>query len=179
MPKKLNEWLDEFVENGADPSDVTAWPESSGGSSDAGVNMIITEGGWYRLGVDELAKVIAKMEQDNGEPFSEARYGFYVYGRSGSGVEFEYGTSINWSQIAFTVDAPDWSGTWSFSAVASSMSESLIANKENIESHCFKLNGYRYYLGFVEGLGNSFYPIDMTKVFIPTETPIVIPAEII
>ena len=32
MSKKLNEWLDEFVENGADASDVTEWPENTGGS---------------------------------------------------------------------------------------------------------------------------------------------------
>ena len=31
MSKKLNEWLDEFVENGANPSDVTNWPENAGG----------------------------------------------------------------------------------------------------------------------------------------------------
>jgi len=31
MAKKLNEWLDEFVENGADASDVTEWPENAGG----------------------------------------------------------------------------------------------------------------------------------------------------
>ena len=34
MSKKLNEWLDEFVENGADASDVTEWPENAGGGAD-------------------------------------------------------------------------------------------------------------------------------------------------
>ncbi len=174
MSKKLNEWLDEFVENGADPSDVTTWPENAGGSSEAGVNMIITEGGWYRLSVDELAKVIATMEQDNGGPFEKARYGFYVYGRGGSGVEFVYGTSINWSPVDFSIEDPS-GGAWSFSGSAPSMSKALIVNKKDIESQRFELSGYHYYLGFVEGLGNNFYPIDMTKVFIPTEAPIVTP----
>lgn len=31
MAKNLNKWLDEFVEKGADPSDVTDWPENAGG----------------------------------------------------------------------------------------------------------------------------------------------------
>lgn len=31
MAKKFNQWLDEFVENGADPKDVTNWPENAGG----------------------------------------------------------------------------------------------------------------------------------------------------
>ena len=31
MAKKLNDWLDEFVESGADPKDVTDWPENAGG----------------------------------------------------------------------------------------------------------------------------------------------------
>ena len=30
MAKKLNDWLDEFVENGANPKDVTDWPEEAG-----------------------------------------------------------------------------------------------------------------------------------------------------
>ena len=33
MSKKLNDWLDEFVENGADASDVTEWPSNAGGGS--------------------------------------------------------------------------------------------------------------------------------------------------
>lgn len=31
MAKKFNQWLDEFVENGADPKDVTNWSEKAGG----------------------------------------------------------------------------------------------------------------------------------------------------
>ncbi len=30
MSKQLNEWLDNFVENGADPKDVTNWPKNGG-----------------------------------------------------------------------------------------------------------------------------------------------------
>ena len=31
MAKKLNDWLDEFVENGADATQVVDWPENAGG----------------------------------------------------------------------------------------------------------------------------------------------------
>jgi len=33
MAKQLNKWLDEFVENGADPKNVIEWPENAGGGS--------------------------------------------------------------------------------------------------------------------------------------------------
>ena len=32
MGKKFNQWLDEFVNNGANPKDVTNWPEEAGGT---------------------------------------------------------------------------------------------------------------------------------------------------
>lgn len=57
MSKKLNEWLDEFVENGADPSDITIWPENTGG----GGEIITLEGEnekEYTIVVDELLKLI-------------------------------------------------------------------------------------------------------------------------
>lgn len=33
MVKNLEQWLDEFVDNGADAKDVTNWPENSGGGT--------------------------------------------------------------------------------------------------------------------------------------------------
>lgn len=33
MVKKLEQWLDEFVDNGADAKDVTNWPENAGGGA--------------------------------------------------------------------------------------------------------------------------------------------------
>ncbi|MBS7256866.1 MAG: hypothetical protein KIG63_00275 [Methanobrevibacter sp.] len=33
MVKNLEQWLDEFVDNGADAKDVTNWPENAGGTS--------------------------------------------------------------------------------------------------------------------------------------------------
>lgn len=32
MAKELKDWIDEFVENGANPKDVTNWPEEAGGT---------------------------------------------------------------------------------------------------------------------------------------------------
>lgn len=43
MAKKFNQWLDEFVENGADPKDVTNWPkEAGGGQGGAGSPYVLT-----------------------------------------------------------------------------------------------------------------------------------------
>ena len=37
MAKEFKKWIDEFVENGADPADITKWPtEAGGGESPAG-----------------------------------------------------------------------------------------------------------------------------------------------
>lgn len=37
MAKEFKKWIDEFVENGADPADITKWPsEAGGGESSAG-----------------------------------------------------------------------------------------------------------------------------------------------
>ena len=33
MAKEFKKWIDEFVENGADPADVTKWPENAGGGT--------------------------------------------------------------------------------------------------------------------------------------------------
>lgn len=33
MTKEFKDWLDEFVDNGANPKDVTNWPEEAGGST--------------------------------------------------------------------------------------------------------------------------------------------------
>lgn len=44
MAKKLEQWLDEFVENGVSPEDVTLWPQNAGGTSglvsDGGIGAI-------------------------------------------------------------------------------------------------------------------------------------------
>lgn len=40
MAKKLNQWLDEFVSNGADPSNVTNWPENAGGDGVTNTDLI-------------------------------------------------------------------------------------------------------------------------------------------
>ena len=44
MGKKFNQWLDEFVDNGANPKDVTNWPKNAGGGSyTAGNGITITD----------------------------------------------------------------------------------------------------------------------------------------
>jgi len=56
MSKKLNQWLDEFVENGADASDVENWPENAGGG-DSGEIVVDTSGTAYKIDPVELARL--------------------------------------------------------------------------------------------------------------------------
>ncbi len=60
MPKQLNEWLNEFVENGADPKKVTEWPEEAGGGSpiEEGTGIKITGEDTKTISIDE--DVVAK-----------------------------------------------------------------------------------------------------------------------
>lgn len=65
MPKQLTNWLDEFVENGADPSDVIDWPENSGGGTSytAGNGITITN---HTISIDEQI-VALKQEEFSGD----------------------------------------------------------------------------------------------------------------
>lgn len=44
MTKTLNKWLDEFVEKGANPNNVTEWPENAGGGSSQIVDSLPADG---------------------------------------------------------------------------------------------------------------------------------------
>ena len=43
MSKQLNQWLDEFIENGADATDVGSWPENAGGGKAPELQVLSTE----------------------------------------------------------------------------------------------------------------------------------------
>jgi len=55
MSKKLNDWLDEFVENGASPNRVTEWPDEAGGGTTVVANpeLVGTEANLTGLQVGE------------------------------------------------------------------------------------------------------------------------------
>ena len=40
MAKQLGKWLDEFVENGANPNDITDWPENAGGGGSSTLTFV-------------------------------------------------------------------------------------------------------------------------------------------
>jgi len=64
--KKLSQWLDEFVSNGADPTDVPEWPNQGGGSSSESVGIIVNPESEYSLKVNfkELKNFIVKNNID-------------------------------------------------------------------------------------------------------------------
>lgn len=53
MAKEFKDWLDEFVENGADPKSITKWPEEGGGSYKGPVLMPMNAISREALGLDE------------------------------------------------------------------------------------------------------------------------------
>lgn len=64
MAKDLNRWLDEFVENGADASDVVNWPENAGGGGgEVGVD---TNGATYTIDPVELVKLANSIGDGSG-----------------------------------------------------------------------------------------------------------------
>ena len=82
MSKKLNEWLDEFVENGADPSDVTAWPENTGSG---GEEIITVESGDVSFAINpvELAKIAEQFDSDRDYSVIDE---YFLDGSGNSGV---------------------------------------------------------------------------------------------
>ena len=65
MSKKFETWLDEFVENGADPQNVVDWCENAaGGGSD---NILYPENQNFKLNITELAKYVKAAEDNEGE----------------------------------------------------------------------------------------------------------------
>ncbi len=83
MSKKLNEWLDEFVENGADPSDVTAWPENAGGGGEEIIT--IEESGDVSFAINpvELAKIAEQFDSDRDYSVIDE---YFLDGSGNSGV---------------------------------------------------------------------------------------------
>ncbi len=64
MAKTLNNWLDGFVENGADPNNVTNWPENGGG---AFTTLNLTSETLYQdaLTAKDLGKPILLIKEDS------------------------------------------------------------------------------------------------------------------
>lgn len=60
MSKQFKDWLDEFVENGADADNVTEWPKNSGGS-DSGSTAIDMYGD-YSLNLQKFCEIIDELQ---------------------------------------------------------------------------------------------------------------------
>lgn len=64
MAKELNKWLDEFVENGADPKNVTDWPEDAGGGGDGILIKTIKAGQKIRVDLSYYTNSIYQSDDD-------------------------------------------------------------------------------------------------------------------
>ena len=150
MSKKLNQWLDEFIENGADASDVTNWPENAGGG-DSG-EIIAPDGvaSYYKIDVDELLRLVENREEEIEDN------SFYSFGdkceRDGSGneqvdqcvnLQKEYNSSdsaiyINGNVVA-TIARSSFSSWYDF----------INDNRISIEQSDIYLNEYALFVGAI------------------------------
>ena len=76
MVKNLEQWLDEFVDNGADAKDVTNWPENAGGSASniktvkAGQKIRIKLKAYDHVLIDQSARKIVDTAKKTGAKVS-------------------------------------------------------------------------------------------------------------
>ncbi len=161
MSKKLNEWLDEFVENGADANDVTSWPENAGGET----GYIFPSTSYFKLNVVELVKYIQQVDDDESIQFL-----FGYEGKGGSGVEANYERI----QIGVNSDSNQYyvQGTQRNTGIVDitfgdsetqSLTEAMLEYKNMIEETVFE-NISSVILCVMSDHDDAFYPIDLNKV---------------
>lgn len=113
MSKQLNLWLDEFVENGADPKNVTDWP-ANGGSGGSGIT--------------ENSKIIVDFSQYstsvNHEGIAWADHILYFYSKNDSGF---YSSE---AAVSFVVEANEQEtqliAYWGYSDSYTMLSNSVV-----------------------------------------------------
>lgn len=167
MSKRLNEWLDEFIENGADPENVTEWPENAGG----GGEIITLEGGVekeYVIVVDELLKLIKNV--------TDSRYGIgdVVYSDdSGSDVHSCIVLSTYYSD-----SRPSRRAIWMNGSEVASVAEGSFSSwydfvndsRAAIETRSIHLNSGTVFVGVVRGVGDHIIEtFDISKLLIEQE----------
>ena len=137
MAKEFKDWVDEFVENGANPKDVTNWPENAGGGQGGtGSNYLMTIMDYYQVigkhvDVDSLIALLEKYQVDlDAELDPEGQPSIRItlnddYNRS---IDFGYNVCRGGADIRiFNVELEDLETATTFRTI-------LTANKEKIES---------------------------------------------
>ena len=161
MAKKLNQWLDEFVENGADPSDVINWPENAGGGD--GGEVIITDGvggKTYNIDVDELLKLI--------ENITDTYYsiGDFVYGNdSSSGVSSCISLTTNTNERAISIKGVQIAGITESSF--SSWYDFINDHRTAIEQELVDLDSGSVFVGVIRTVSDCVVrTFDISKLLI-------------
>ncbi len=162
MSKQLNEWLDEFVENGADASDVTAWPENAGGN---GGEVILDAVGTYSIDVKEFSKAVANI------PNSFTGEIGYRMGINASGSDINDLFTVSGS-IGSTTKYLELNNEtlFSFDSAEKSLSEAILDNQESLSVHIEISNETDILVGWIrESNSPVSQQFDISKVLVKVE----------
>lgn len=163
MAKDLNKWLDEFVENGADASDVVNWPENAGGGGSEVT--IDTSGAVYTIDPIELAKLISFIPDHGTGSIGD------VYGIDGSGnsdvdsiVYLSYTSNTHSLQIRsktiFSIDGDHFT----------SWSDHITEHATEISAEKIKVGDGEVFVGVIRVDGHSpIQSFDISKLLIKKE----------
>ena len=161
MSKKLQEWLDEFIENGADASDVSNWPENAGGDANyARYNVT----GTFKINPVELAAYTQNLQE---QYFSV----LYIIKYMGSGIVGSsficiYYIKSNGSGIShWEIDGPEVDQSMSFGHPDQSLSDALIEFADDFKNYQFSLDNVLLVLGY-DDMGTF---MDLNKILIETD----------
>lgn len=176
MSKKFETWLDEFVENGADPQDVVNWGENAAGGGSG--NILYPDNENFKLNITELAKYIKAAEDNEGENAGNYRFLYGFDGHGGSGVAPNYDTiDLNNGyygypdQFTITYSIAGQKEVLPFGNNATqSLSEALIANKDTLESIII-VGLPDIVVNVMAGYEDHLYEIDLDKILVFVEEP--------
>ena len=139
MGKEFKDWINEFVENGANPKNVPDWPENAGGGQGGtGSNYLMTIMDYYQVvgkhvDVDSLIALLEKYQVDldaelNPQGQSFIRIRLNEDSNYKSSIAFGYNVCSGGPDIViFNTALEDLEVAYTFRTI-------LTANKEKIES---------------------------------------------
>jgi hypothetical protein len=162
MSKELNKWLDEFVENGADPTNVSDWSESAGGDCGA---IILNAVGTYTIDVNEFSKAVENVPNDF---FGEIGYRMNI-NASGSEINdlfivaTHFGTTTKSLRLNNEI-------LFSFDSAEKSLSEAILDNQESLSIHIEISDSSDFLVGIIrESNSPASQQFDISKVLVKVE----------
>ena len=161
MAKELSKWLDEFIENGADATDVGNWPENAGGGANyARYNVT----GTFMIDPIELAAYTQNLQE---EYFSV----LYIINSVGSGeidssfIAIYYWRSNGSGISHWIIDGPGAGQSIEFGRPNQSLSDALIEFADDFKNYKFFIDNALLVLGY-DDMGTF---MDLNKILIESD----------